>query len=108
MLLNIADLSLLVIKSCLLLLNCLFRLLGNRSFQFEFLLYLLVFSLLFLNDPISFDDLLLTFFQLFFHFLYLALVHIIGVCKLCALILERCYKALSFLNELFLVFELTL
>ena len=108
LLFDLTHFPLLIIKSCLLLLNSLFWLLSQWCLQFKLLFQLFVFTLLLLDYAITLDDLLFALLKLFFHFLYLALVYIVRVCQLSALILQRCYETLTLLYKLFLVFELTL
>ena len=66
--------------------------------QLKFLLQLLIVILLFANDIVSFDNFLLAFSQLFFHFVNLAFINRVCIGQLCALILQRLDMTLRLLK----------
>ena len=65
------------------------KVLKLTRFDLELLLQLFVISLLFADNRVAFDDLLLGLLELLLHFADLTLVHGVSVCKLVGLLLER-------------------
>ena len=92
----------------LLLLNDLLLLHYYSALELKLLFHLLEFSLLLADDSVAFDDLLLALLQLVLHLLDLSLKHIVRLCQLGRLLLQRCNEHLRLLNDLFFVFNLPL